>query len=184
MGLRQCIRPLVESATPGHDGFRPLSSLFTYMASRASTDIRFKKRRIDRCAISIVRQQTWQETHLFSDEGWGTPRLGTDQREVRPKAGETALCICSLSLLSVQSSERPLSSPVRALVFARRSEPWTARTVLEHGREGKGSTSEPGSRRRDQNSSIHLVFAQDRPCHPDQLVRQRYNRHILVSPGQ
>jgi hypothetical protein len=30
-GLRQCIRPLVESATPGHDGFRPLSSL---LASR------------------------------------------------------------------------------------------------------------------------------------------------------
>jgi hypothetical protein len=26
-GLRQCIRPLVESKTPGHDGFRPVSSL-------------------------------------------------------------------------------------------------------------------------------------------------------------
>jgi len=57
-------QPLVESATPGHDGFRPLSSLLAIWPRRAATDIRFGKRRFDRCAISVVRQQTWQEIIL------------------------------------------------------------------------------------------------------------------------
>jgi hypothetical protein len=33
--LRQCIRPLVELATPGHNGFRPLSSLLDVWPRRA-----------------------------------------------------------------------------------------------------------------------------------------------------
>ena len=73
-GLRQCIRPLVESATPGHDGFRPLSSLLASRSRRTSTDIRFRKRRFDRCAISVIRQQTWQEI-IHSDLSSG----GCDQ---------------------------------------------------------------------------------------------------------
>jgi len=35
-GLRQCIRPLVELVTPGHDGVRPLSS---YIAETVSKDL-------------------------------------------------------------------------------------------------------------------------------------------------
>src|ERR1700736_5866301 len=64
VGLRQCIRPLVESLTPGHDGY-PLAlvpimwtvwkDLFRYQVSRAW------ERPI---AISVFRQQPWQE-HLF-----------------------------------------------------------------------------------------------------------------------
>ena len=49
--------------------------------------------------------------------------------------GAAELCICPLSLISAESSERP--GAVKGAVCARRSEPLTARTVLEHGAEGK-----------------------------------------------
>jgi len=62
-GLRKCIRPLVGSVTPGHDGIRPLSSLHSLSRShRTSTDIRLGERRVDRCAISGIRQQTWLDS--------------------------------------------------------------------------------------------------------------------------
>jgi hypothetical protein len=38
--------------------------------SKDSTDIRFRKRRIDRCAISVIHQQTWQDIPI--------PLLGHD----------------------------------------------------------------------------------------------------------
>jgi hypothetical protein len=47
---------------PGHDGFRPLSSSLAFWPRWAATDIRFRKRLFDRCAIFVIRQQTWQET--------------------------------------------------------------------------------------------------------------------------
>ena len=69
---------------------------------------------------------------------------------MRPEAGDGfGLCICPLSLLIGQFSERPGAVQGRA-VFARRrrifcgfekilrSGPWTARTVLKRGAEGKG----------------------------------------------
>ena len=69
VGLRQCIRPSVESLTPGHDGY-PLAlvrimwtawkDLFRYQVSRAW------ERPI---AISIFRQQTWQE-FFFPKQGF------------------------------------------------------------------------------------------------------------------
>jgi len=62
VGLRQCIRPLVELFTPGHDGyplaFVPINwtvsknDLYRYQVSKAW------ERPI---AIFIFRQQTWQE---------------------------------------------------------------------------------------------------------------------------
>ena len=49
---------LQRDAFPGLDGFRPLSSLLGCWPWGAASDIRFRKRRFDRCAISVIRQQT------------------------------------------------------------------------------------------------------------------------------
>ena len=58
VGLRQCIRPLVESMTPGHDG-HPLAFVPINWTASLETfgDIRFRKRGIDPLPISI-REQT------------------------------------------------------------------------------------------------------------------------------
>jgi len=113
----------MESATPGHDGFRPPSSQLACRPQWTSTDIGMRERRIDRCAISVVRQQTWQGFIPFLRR-----RLSRAER----------LCTCLLSLLGVQCSERP--GAVQGAGFGRRSELWTARTVLKHGDEGEGDS--------------------------------------------
>src|SRR5207249_11266786 len=60
--LRQCIRPLVESATPGHKWISARSRPYKVGGLvRTSSGIRFRKRGVDLFAISVFRQQTWRE---------------------------------------------------------------------------------------------------------------------------
>jgi hypothetical protein len=64
VGLRQCIRPSVESVTPGHDGYPLAFVLINLTAWKRPFPISGSKAWERPIAISIFRQQTWQE--LFS----------------------------------------------------------------------------------------------------------------------
>ena len=50
----------VQDSWPGW--IPPALFFISVAALKASTDIRLRKRRFDRCAISVIRQQTWQGT--------------------------------------------------------------------------------------------------------------------------
>ena len=65
-GLRKCIRPSVESLTPGHDG-NPLALIPINWTVSLETfaDIRFRAWGTP-IAIAIFRQQTWHRFKLHS----------------------------------------------------------------------------------------------------------------------
>jgi hypothetical protein len=64
--------------------------------------------------------------------------LDADQREAEASR-KKSIRVCPLSLVTGKSSKRP-GAVKGARVFARRSGPLTARTVLEHQREEKGDS--------------------------------------------
>ena len=70
-------------------GFRPLSPLLAMWPWLAATDIRFRKRRYDRCANFVIRQQTWRE-FLFQSESlssgcWDRAAVGFVLKEDCPR---------------------------------------------------------------------------------------------------
>jgi hypothetical protein len=159
VGLRQCIRPLVECKTPGHDGFRPLPSLLARRSCRTSTDIRLRMRRSDRCAIPCDRPQT----------RWGfAPRL---------------LCSCPLSLISVRFRNGPQPSRARRFCAAERTLDGEDRSGTWEERE-RGLSPWIRTHGDQIGRSIDFVLLQYRPSCPDQLVRQGHNRYILVRAAQ
>jgi hypothetical protein len=64
VGLRKCIRPLVEFVTPGQDGMRYALFLFNCSILKTAWRIRLGERRVRPLCHLIVRQQPWQETLL------------------------------------------------------------------------------------------------------------------------
>src|SRR5215472_945021 len=78
---------------------------------------------------------------LSSCDGLSAPKL-TSSSHRAANGGRFCLCIFRLFLVIGKSSERP--GPIRGALCARRSEPLTARTVLDHGEEGIGGGSGSG----------------------------------------
>ena len=127
----------MESVTPGHDGFRPLSSLLAIWPQKG-----------------LYRYQVWKAPdrplcHLSNPPAdlagthgapmiLCTPTFCPDQREAGPRCRESALCICSLSLLTGKSSERP-AAVKGARVLRGEANPGRRGPFWNMGVKGKGA---------------------------------------------
>jgi len=176
-----CSQQGTRPRIPGHDGFRPLSSLLAIWPQKG-----LYRYQVWKAPDRPLCHLSYPPADLAGTHGAPmilcTPTFCPDQREAGQGAVKGPFAFAPFPFSEwIFGTAR--SGQGRAY-FAWRSEPLTARTVLEHGREGKGSMSYPGSSRRDQSRrTICLVLAQNRPRHPDQFARQGYYRHILVGAG-